>query len=79
MSISKLERSKILEVFPEDIGIEGTILLAKKLPDSPIVIEGIPYENGFDLLCVYNGSWATPPKGIETDDVDIDTVSVGIK
>jgi hypothetical protein len=46
---------KLLEVFPEDIGIEGTMLFAKKLPDDPIVIGGIPYENGFDALWVYNG------------------------
>ena len=46
---------KLLEVFLEDIGIEGTILFVKKLPDDPIVIGGIPYENGFDALCVCNG------------------------
>ena len=40
---------------PEDMGIDGTILLAKKLLANPIVTEGIPYENGFDVVCVYNG------------------------
>ena len=39
----------------EDMGIDGTILLAKKLPADPIVMEGIPYKNGFDIVCEYNG------------------------
>ena len=39
----------------EDIGIDGTMLFAKKLSAVPIVIEGIPYANGFDVVCVYNG------------------------
>ena len=38
----------------EDIGINGTMLFAKKLSVAPIVIEGIPYANGFDAVCVYN-------------------------
>ena len=46
---------KLLQAFPKDIGIEGIILLAKNIPDEPIVTEGIPYENGFDVLCIYNG------------------------
>ena len=40
---------------PEDIGIDGTMLFAKKLPVAPKVIEGIPYANRFDVVCVYNG------------------------
>ena len=39
----------------EDIGIDGTILFAKKLSVAPIVMEGIPYANRFDTVCVYNG------------------------
>ena len=66
-------------MFLEDIGIEGTMLLAKKFLDDPIVKKGIPYENGFDVLCVYNGGWAIPPKGIEVDDIDTGTIGVGIK
>ena len=39
----------------EDIGIDGTMLFAKKLSAAPIVIEGISYANRFDAFCVYNG------------------------
>ena len=39
----------------EDIGIDDTMLFAKKLLASPIVIEGIPYATRFDVVCVYNG------------------------
>ena len=46
---------KLLEGFPEDMGINDTILLTNKLPANPIVIGGIPYENGFDAVWVYNG------------------------
>lgn len=58
---------KLLEGFQEDMGIDETILFAKKLPNDPIVTRGIPYENGFDALCVCNGCWAIPPKGIKVE------------
>ena len=40
---------------PKDIGIDGTMLFAKKLLALPILMDNIPYENGFDVVCVYNG------------------------
>ena len=46
---------KLLEWFPEDMGINGTILLEKKLLDDPIVTGGIPYEKGFEVVYEYNG------------------------
>ena len=49
----------------EDIGIDNTMLFAKKFSAAPIVIEGIPYANRFDAVCVYNGYWAMLPTGIE--------------
>ena len=58
---------KLLEWFPEDMGINGTILLEKKLLDDPIVTGGIPYEKGFEVVYEYNGCWAIPPKGIEVE------------
>ena len=61
------EGPKLPKGIPEDMGIDDTILLAKKLPANPIVIEGIPYENGFDAVWVYNGCWAIPPMGIEVE------------
>ena len=39
----------------KDIGIDDTMLFAKKLSVAPILIEGIAYANGFDAICVYNG------------------------
>ena len=50
MSISKLGRLEVTRGILKDMGIDDTILLAKKLPADPIVIEGIPYENGFDTI-----------------------------
>ena len=61
------EGLKLQEGIPEDMGIDDTILLAKKLPVNPIVTGGIPYENGFDVVWVYNGCWAIPPTGIEVE------------
>ena len=58
---------KLLEMFPKDMGINGTILFERKLLDDPIVIGGNPYENGLDSLCVCNSCWAIPPKGIEVE------------
>ena len=49
------EGSKLPRGVLKDMGINDTILLAKKLPANPIVTEGIPYENGFDVVCVNNG------------------------
>ena len=49
------EGLKLFKGTPEDISIDGTILLAKKLLAAPIVMEGIPYANRFDVVCVYNG------------------------
>ena len=49
------EGPKLFRRTPEDIGIDGTMLFAKKLPAAPIVMEGIPYANEFDVACVYNG------------------------
>ena len=49
------EGPKLFGGTPKDIGIDGTMLFAKKLSVAPIVIEGIPYANGFDVVCVYNG------------------------
>ena len=54
-AFSNWEGPKLFGGTPEDIGIDGTMLFAKKLPASPIVMEGIPYANGFDVVCVYNG------------------------
>ena len=42
------ERQKLFGGTPEDIGIDGTMLFAKKLPVAAIVMEGIPFANGFD-------------------------------
>ena len=39
----------------EDIGIDGTMLFAKKFSAAPVVMGGIPYINKFDVVCVYNG------------------------
>ena len=58
---------KLLEGFLKDMGINGTILLAKKLPVDPIVTGGIPYENGSDVVWVCNGYWAIPPMGTEVE------------
>ena len=49
------EGLKLFGGTPKDIGIDGTMLFAKKLSATPIVMEGIPYANGFDAICVYNG------------------------
>ena len=49
------EGPKLFGGTPKDIGIDGTIFFAKKLPTTPIVMEGIPYANEFDIVCVYNG------------------------
>ena len=69
---------KLLEVFPEDIGIQRTMLLVKTFPNDPIGTKGIPYD-GFDVICIYNGGWSITPKGIEVEDVDTDNIGVGIK
>ena len=63
----KWKGSKLLEVFPKDMGIDKTILFVNKFPENPVVTRGIPYENGFDALCICNGCWAIPPKGIEVE------------
>ena len=49
------EGLKLFRGTPEDIGMDGTILFAKKLSVAPIVMEGIPYANRFDVVWVYNG------------------------
>ena len=54
-AVPNWEGPKLFGGTPKDIGIDGTMLFAKNFLAAPIVIEGIPYANGFDAVCVYNG------------------------
>ena len=44
------EGLKLLEGFPEDMGIDSTILLENKFLVDPTVIGGILYKNGVDAV-----------------------------
>ena len=67
MSIFELRRSEVTQRDSWGHGHWWHHIVGKEIVGFPIVMEGIPYANGFDDVFEYNGCWAISPTGIEVE------------